>query len=67
MAFKLFSDGDVLSATEVNDYMMNQQIMVFDDSTARSAAIVTPTEGMFSYTKDNNKLSYYDGSAWKVV
>ena len=57
--FKLFQDGQVLLASEVNTYMMEQQIMVFADSTARDAAITSPSEGMFAFLKDTDKLTVY--------
>ena len=60
--FKLFADGNVLTASEVNEYMMQQQIMVFADSTARDAAITAPTEGMFAFLKDTDKLTVYTTS-----
>ena len=41
--------------------------MVFDDEAARSSAIGTPTEGMMSYTKDDNTVEVYDGSAWSGI
>ena len=57
--FKLFQDGQVLLASEVNEYMMQQQIMVFADAAARDAAITAPSEGMFAFLKDTDKLTYY--------
>lgn len=60
--FKLFQDGDVLLASEVNNYMMEQQIMVFADATARDAAILSPSEGMFAFLKDTNTLTVYTTS-----
>lgn len=46
---------------------MDQSVMVFDDATARSSAIGTATEGMMSYTKDDNAVQVYDGSQWTAV
>ena len=60
--FKSFADGNVLLASEVNTYMMEQQIMVFADSTARDAAITAPTEGMFAFLKSTDKLTVYTTS-----
>jgi len=65
LGYKVFEDGNVLTATEVNGYMMEQMIMVFDNTAARDVAIDTPTEGMVSFTKDNDKLAYFDGSVWR--
>jgi hypothetical protein len=61
--FKTFVTGEVLTAGDVNGYLM-QGINVFTNATARDAAILTPAEGQFAFTKDNNSLWYYDGAAW---
>jgi hypothetical protein len=60
--FKLFQDGQVLLASEVNTFMMQQQIMVFADSTARDAAITSPSQGMFAFLKDTDILTVYTDS-----
>ena len=60
--FKLFQDGQVLLASEVNEYMMQQQIMVFADAAARDAAILSPSEGMFAFLKDVDKLTVFKTS-----
>jgi len=62
--FKDFQAGDVLTAVEVDTYLMQQTVMVFADSAARTTAITAPTEGMFSFLKDTDALEYYTGSAW---
>ena len=67
LGYKVFAAGEVLTAANVNGYLMDQAVMVFDDSTARSSAIGTPTEGMMSYTKDDNAVQVYDGSSWTAV
>jgi len=61
---KTFSDGEVLSAADVNGYLMDQSVMRFADSAARTAAIGTPTEGMVTYLDDVNQIEVYDGAAW---
>jgi hypothetical protein len=42
-------------------------ISVFDDATARDAAITSPVHGQFALTKDNDLLAFYDGSDWVVL
>ena len=61
--FKTFTTGEVLSASDVNGYLM-QGVLVFASATARDAAITSPQEGQFAYTKDTNGLWYYDGATW---
>lgn len=41
--------------------------MTFASSTARSAAIPSPVEGMESWLKDSDTKHVYDGSAWQQV
>jgi hypothetical protein len=64
---KIFAAGEILTAANVNGYLMDQAVMVFDDSGARGSAIGTATEGMVAYTKDDNALSFYSGSVWTPV
>lgn len=61
--FKTFTTGEVLSASDVNGYLM-QGVLVFASATARNSAITSPQEGQYSYLKDTNATEYYDGSAW---
>jgi len=63
--FKLFENGQVLLASEVNTYMMEQQIMVFAGTATRGSAIASPTEGMFAFLKDDDKLTFHDGTDWQ--
>ena len=63
--FKTFVNGNVLLASEVNTYMMEQQIMVFESAGARGSAIASPSEGMFAFLKDTDTLTYYDSTQWK--
>ena len=62
--FKVFSVGEVLTAADVNDYLMEQSISIFANSTARDAQITSPIEGMFCYLADTNVLQFYSGSSW---
>jgi hypothetical protein len=57
----------VLTAAEVNTYLMQQTIMAFADATARDAAISSPSEGMFVYLTGSNALQFYDGSSWTAT
>jgi hypothetical protein len=56
---KTFVGGDILLASEVQGFLMDQAVMVFDDSSARNAAIPSPDEGMVSYLKDTNSIDKY--------
>jgi hypothetical protein len=65
VAYKVFSNGSVLNASEINDNLMNQSVMVFSNSTARSAALPSPLEGMLTWLEDGNRYEYRNGAgAW---
>jgi len=63
LGFKDFTTGEVLTAADVDGYLM-QGIWVFASAAARDAAVTSPQEGNFAFTKDTNGLWYYDGAAW---
>lgn len=68
---KLFTSGSVLTAAQVNTFLMDQTIMRFATTAARDAAFggagePTLAEGMFAYIDADNKLYFYDGSAWNL-
>ena len=63
LGFKDFATGEVLTAADVDGYLM-QGIWVFASTAARDAAVTAPAEGNFAFTKDTNSLWYYDGAAW---
>ena len=65
MPFKLFSNGSVLTANDVNTYMMNQQVMVFADAAERDEQITAPIHGMFAFLKNVNYLTFYDSTNWR--
>jgi hypothetical protein len=60
---KTFTAGEVLTAANVQGYLMDQTVMVFSSASARSAAIASPSDGMFAYLSDTQGLFYYNGSA----
>ena len=67
MAYKDFQAATVLPAQDVNQYLMDQSVIVFDDASARSATLSAPIEGMVTYLKDTNAIEYYDGSSWESI
>jgi hypothetical protein len=64
---RIFTAGEVLTAANVNGYLMDQSVMVFADSSARDTGIPTPSEGMVAYISDTNALQKYDGASWLDV
>jgi hypothetical protein len=68
LGYKDFTVGQVLTSAEVDGYLMQQTIMVFASSAARTTALSSVlAEGMFSYLKDTNSTEYYDGASWVSV
>lgn len=66
---RVFAAGEVLTASNVMNYLQDQAVMVFASSTARTTAISTPSEGMISYLQDTNFFEVYDAtsSSWKRI
>lgn len=64
MAYKVFSNGNTLPASDLNTYLMNQSVIAFASTTARDAAIPSPNEGMLVWLEDSNKYVQYNGTAW---
>lgn len=64
LGYRTFAAGEVLTAANVQGYLMDQAIPVFADATARDAAITSPTEGQHCFLSDTDALQFYTGSAW---
>jgi hypothetical protein len=65
--FKIFSAGEVLLASEVNTFLMQQAVMVFGSSAVRATAIPSPTQGMIAYLTDTDAVEKYTGSDWEPI
>lgn len=66
--FKTFTAGAVLTASDVNNYLMEQGVMYFASTTARDAAITAPERGMTAYIGSNDAsegLYSYNGTSWR--
>ena len=68
---KTFTAGEVLTASDVNTYLMEQSVMYFGGTAARSSAIPTPSTGMTTYigvtgTATIPQIETYTGSAWQT-
>ena len=64
-----WNTSDVVTATQFQDLLQDQVIMVFADATARDAAVsgADLVEGMVAYLSDTNGLTRYTGAAWTTV
>lgn len=73
MTYREFESGDYVSASAVQFYLMDQQVMIFPSASARNAAFASassttasayPLEGMLTYI-GSGSFQYYDGSTWQ--
>ena len=66
--YREFLTGEVLTAANVNDFLMEQSVMTFADATARASALSgVLREGILTYNEDTAQLEVYDGSAFVVA
>jgi hypothetical protein len=66
--FKDFTAGDILTAAQVDEYLMQQTVMRFANAAARTTALSgVLAEGMLSYLDDTNAVQVYNGSSWVNV
>jgi hypothetical protein len=64
---KTFTAGAVLTASDVNGYLMEQSVMVFASAAARSSAIPSPSAGMVTYLTDVNQVQAYNGTSYAAI
>ena len=64
---KTFNPLDVLTAADVNGYLMDQSVMVFVGTAARASAIATATTGMATYLTDLKQFQVYNGTTWTQI
>lgn len=65
MPFLDFTAGQTLTADQVDNFLMRQTVMVFDDATERDNTLAPfLIEGMVTYLKDSSEVFKYNGSDW---
>lgn len=65
--FKNFT-ASVLTASDVNNYLMEQTVMSFASTGARDVAVTAPEDGMVAYIRSNDAnegLYTYNGTTWR--
>lgn len=68
LGHKTFTPGEVLTATNLQGFAVDQSVMVFDDAAARTAALeILVSEGMVTYLKDTNAIEFFDGTEFRPV
>ena len=67
--YKDFTAGDVLTAAQLDTFLMEQTIMVFASASARDTALsAVKADGMLAYLKDAPKrMTRYNGTVWNTV
>ena len=65
----VFTAGEVLTAANVNGYLMDQSVMVFADAAARATAIPEPSPGMMCFLLDLVQVQVYSGTelGWTAI
>ena len=66
---RVFASGEILTAAQVNGYLMDQTVTRFADAATRDAAfggVGQPTldEGRICYLDDVNLIQFFDGATW---
>jgi hypothetical protein len=66
---RVFASGEILTAAQVNGYLMDQAVARFADAETRDDAfggVGQPvlTEGRICYLDDVNLIQFYDGASW---
>jgi hypothetical protein len=66
MSWKDFQPGDFVEAADVQQFLMDQAVMIFTGGTAaRAAALGTAVkEGMVTYI-GGGVFEFYDGTSWE--
>jgi len=64
--FRTFASGEVLTADNVQNYLMDQSVMVFAGTAARSSALPSPETGMVSYSTATG-MQVYNGTSWVSI
>ena len=64
---KTFVAGEILTASDVNVFLQNQVVQVYDDAAERTTALPSPLEGQVTYRKDEKTVEVFDGTAFGPI
>ena len=62
--YKTWTPLEVITAANVQDYLQDQTVMVFDSAAARGSALLVPDAGMHAFLTDEAAVQVYSGTAW---
>ena len=65
--YRTWTPGEVITASNVQDFLMDQAVMVFASDSVRGSAIPVPTAGMTTYLEDTALVEVYNGSSWDSI
>ena len=64
MAYKKWLPGETLEAADVQEYCMDQAVMIFASAATRDTALMGKLQdGMVAYIGDG-RVTIYNGSSW---
>lgn len=67
--FRTFATSEVLTASNVQNYLMEQSVMSFASTGARDVAVTAPEAGMVAYIRSNDSSEglyhYTSASSWR--
>lgn len=64
MPYRQFVSGEVLTASNVMNYLANQAVITCATAASRPTS---PTTGMVIYQQDTKTLQVYDGTGWQQI
>ena len=64
---KTFEANEVLTAADVNGYLMDQSVMKFATTSSRDTNIPSPTEGMVVYIDADDEIQVWTGASWENI
>lgn len=59
LGYKLFASGEVLTAANLQGYAVDQSVMKFATTAARTSALAAPSQGMLSWIDATGTLEQY--------
>jgi hypothetical protein len=65
--YRTWTAGEVVTASNVQNFLQDQTIGVYAGTAARSSAVLSPSEGQVSYRTDDDVVEVYNGTAWVPV
>lgn len=61
---KTWVSDEILSAADLNGYLMDQAVTIWANSGARASGILSPIEGQLSYLQDTDLYYRWNGASW---